>query len=176
MSMLLGFLGLFLVFAFLATVTQTYASPATITWTPASLADGSYDGSAKVDNGINKYVDVLVGGFITTGTSPTATNLILLYLYATWDNGTTFTAGVSGSDGGTPDAGEEQNLVLVTVIEVDGTNDHRYEYGPFSVASFFGGRMPEEWGLVVKNNSGAALNSAAGNHEAKYTGIEYDVT
>ncbi len=152
--------------------TITYATPVALTHTPASLGDGSFDGSLAVDNGTNLYLDALVGGFLTTGTSPTSGEAILIYLYGTWDNGTTYTAGMDGTDGDAPDAGEEDNLVLIKTIVVDGTSDHRYEWGPVSVASAFGGIIPEEWGIVLKNDSGVTLNATAGNHETKYTGIK----
>lgn len=153
-------------------MTTTHAAPTTITWTPASVADATWDFSANQDNDTAKGDDALVGGFITTGTSPTDGEKITIALAASWDDGTTYTAGVSGSDGGTPDTGEEDNLFILTVIEVDATSDHRYEFGPFSVADACGA-MPEHWCIGMKNDSGVALNSTAGNHEAKWTGIAY---
>ena len=150
-----------------------YATPAALTWTPASLASGSYDGSLAVDNSSNNYIDALVGGFITTGTTPTTAKRIDIYAYATWDGGTTYTAGMAGTDGDTPDTGEENQLVFLGSIATDATNDHRYEYGPFSIAGAFGGVMPEKWGLVAYHDTAVALNATTGNHEAKYTGITY---
>lgn len=160
----------------MATVTVTYATPVALTWTPASLASGSYDGSASVTNTSNKYVDAMIGGFITTGTSPTVNKIIEIYAYASWDGGTTFTAGMSGSDGGTPGTNEESQLILLTAIPTDATSDHKYEWGPVSIASAFGGTMPEDWGLVVYHDTAVNLNSTAGNQEAKYTGIKFDVS
>lgn len=155
-------------------LTILYATSTALTWTPASLANSSYDGSASVTNTTNKYIDVLVGGKITTGTTPTVDTLIQIFAYGSWDGGTTFTAGISGSDGGTPGTGEENLLKLVDVIKVDATSDHTYEWGPVSLAQVFGGLLPEDWGLVVYNGTGVAFNSTAGNFETKYTGVKYN--
>ena len=149
-----------------------YATSAALTWTPASLASGSYDGSLAVDNSSNLYIDALVGGFITTGTTPTTAKKIDIYAYATWDGGTTYTAGMAGTDGDSPDTGEEDQLVFLGSIATDATSDHRYEFGPYSIADAFGA-MPEKWGLVVYHDTAVALNATAGNQEAKYTGITY---
>jgi len=151
----------------------TYATPVALTWTPASLASGSYDGSLAINNGSDKYGDVTVGGFITAGTTPTSGKKIDIFAYGSWDAGTTYTAGMPGTDGGTPDTGEEDQLVHLGTIIIDGTSDHRYEYGPFSIAAAFGGIVPEKWGLAVYQDTAKALNATAGNHEAKYTGITY---
>ena len=155
-------------------ISIAYATPAALTWTPAGLATATYDGSGSITNTTNKYIDVLVGGFITTGTTPTVATLIQILAYGSGDGGTTFTAGMSGSDGGTPDAGEEGLLRLIEAIKVDATSDHRYEWGPVSLAQAFGGILPEDWGLVVYNNTGVAFNATAGNFETKYTGIKYN--
>lgn len=151
-----------------------YATASALTWTPESLANGSYDASAVVDNTSNLYADVLVGGKITTGASPSSGGVLTIYAYGSWD-GTNYTAGVSGSDGGTPNAGEESLIQLyrVATIVVDATSNHTYEWGPVSLAQVFGGVMPPKWGLAVYNGSGVALNATGGNHETKYTGVTY---
>jgi hypothetical protein len=48
-----------------------------------------------------------------------------------------------------------------------------YPIAPFSVAALFG-RMPRFWGLFISHNTGAALNSTAGNHVLQYVGIKFD--
>ena len=61
---------------------QSYGTATALTHTPASLATGTYDASAAVDNESNLYDDVIVGGFITTGTSPTTGKKIQIFLFA----------------------------------------------------------------------------------------------
>ncbi|HEY6924757.1 MAG TPA: hypothetical protein VI653_14885 [Steroidobacteraceae bacterium] len=158
----------------MATQTISYGTKTDLTWTPASLANGSYDFSAAIDNSTDLAVDGLVSGKITTGTSPTTGNTITLYLYGEDGNGQ-YTAGLSGSDGGTPGAGEQTQLPILTVIPVDSTSNHTYEYGPIAVAQFFGGILPRKWGVGCLNSTGVALNATAGNHVCSYQTVKYTV-
>ncbi len=135
------------------------ATAVAVIWTPESLADGSFDFSAEVSNRTNLDLDHIIGGTIKAGTTPTLNNTIDIYIAATFDGGATFSAGVSGSDGGTPGAAEEGQLILVKVIKVDATTAHEYEFGPISIASLFGGIMPSGWCIGCQNNSGVALNA-----------------
>lgn len=155
----------------MATETISYGTVTALTWTPASLATATYDFSAAVDNSSDLAPEALVSGKITTGTSPTSGNTITLYLYGEDGNGQ-YTAGLSGSDGGTPGAGEQTQLPILAVIPVDGTSNHTYEYGPIGVAQYFGGTLPKKWGVGCFNNSGVALNSTAGNHVCSYQTVK----
>lgn len=155
----------------MATSNLSYAASAAITLTLTSLADGSYRQSTAVDNGTNLYMDAHVGGSLQTGTSPTG-GTIEIYAYADID-GTLYTAGASGTDGAYTADGEEGLLKLLLVITPDTTSDQDYVWGPVSVASAFGGILPKKWGLVVANNSGAALNATGTNNTTDYYGIEF---
>lgn len=158
----------------MAETKSKYASAVALTWTPEGLGSSTYDASAAVDNTSNLYTDVLVGGKITTGTSPASGGVITIYAYGSWD-GTNYSAGISGSDGGTPGTGEEALIQLyrVATIAVDATSNHTYEWGPVSLAQVFGGVLPPKWGLVVYNGTSVALNATGSNHETKYTGLTY---
>lgn len=150
----------------------TYSAATAITWTPASVATGVYDASASVDNSSNLYEDVLVGGFNTTGTSPTNLKRIQIFLYASWD-GTVFSAGLAGTDGDAPDTGETTGLIgPIWVIDTDATSNHVYEWGPVSIAAVLGA-VPLKWGLCLLHDTAVNFNSTAGNHEAKYVGLKY---
>lgn len=147
-----------------------YASVA-LTWTPAALPTATYDASlAVVDDGAD---DVIVGGFFTTGTSPTTAKRIQVFLYASWNGGTTYSAGLAGTDGDAPDAGETGGLIgPIWVTDTDATNDHRYEWGPVSLVGVLG-VVPDRWGLVVQHDTGVNFNATAGNHEASYRPVKY---
>lgn len=154
-----------------------YGSVTTMTVTLASLANASKRESTAIDNYTsNLYLDVLVAGKVTTGTSPSATGRIDVYAYAKLDDGsgsTDYTAGATGSDAGiTLDTPETNNLIYLGSINNDSTNDQTYEFGPYSIAAAFGGSVPAKWGLIFDNQSGAALNSTSGNHAIKYQGIQ----
>lgn len=154
-------------------VTYSGAAGTAITLTLSSLANGSWRQSTVVDNTSNLYIDALVGGSVQTGTSPTANGTIDIYAYGQYDASGEYTAGASGSDGAYTADGEESQLKFVTSIIVDGTSDQDYEWGPFNIAPLFGGVMPQRWGLVVENNTGATLNATGTNNETAYTGIDY---
>lgn len=161
----------------MATLTINYAgaSGTAITWTLTSLANGSWRESSSVDNTTNKYVDALVGGSVQTGTTPTANTNIDIYVYGQYDGSAEFTAGATGSDAAYTADGEETLLRHIGSITVDATSDQDYEWGPWSVATAFGGVMPQRWGLVAENNTGSTLNATGTNNETVYTGIKYDV-
>lgn len=165
----------------MATTTINYDTPRTVTITYTSLADGGYRQSDAVDNSSYKYVDALVGGIVRIG-SPTADGTIAIYAYGSYD-GTEYTAGLTGSDGtitwgttGNTGADGYLNLPLLGVISVDGSDDDDYaRFGPYSVAQAFGGILPQKWGIVVKNSTGASLQGTQTSSECQYTGIKFDV-
>ena len=158
----------------------TTASPAnqsvvTHTITLASLATSSTlvagrEGTA-IDNGTDDAIDALVGGFITTGTTPTA-GQIEIWVYGTYD-GTSFSGGATGSDAAlTPQT--KTLLRLLTVVPTSATSNQKYTWGPFSVAAAFGGTMPRKWGIFVTHNTAVNLNSTGSNHEVKHTPVKYE--
>ena len=157
----------------MAVTKSTYATAASATITLTSLADGNWRQSAVVDNTSNLYLDAWLGGSIQVGTSPTDGNTISIYLYGTYD-GTNYTAGASGTDLAYTADGEETLLRLADVITVDATSDQDYVWGPVSVSSVFGNSppgIPSKWGVVVKNDSGAALNATGTNNEVQFVGL-----
>jgi hypothetical protein len=158
------------------TVSLQYATPITLTITLASLAsDTSLSAgraSAAVDNSSNQYIDFLVGGKVTTGTSPTASRQIEIWAYGSYD-GTTYSAGASGTDAAFSPGTEKPLMKLLQIIPTDNTSNRTYEWGPCSVAQAFGGTCPSKWGVYVVHNTGAALNATAGNHEVRATPIKY---
>lgn len=162
----------------MATTTLNYAATAGITCTMTSLANGSYRQSAVIDNSSAKFDDALIGGSIQTGTTPTAGGTIEIWAYGERDDGggtSQYTAGASGSDAAYTADGEEDELFPIYAITVDATSDQDYEFGPIAIARVFGGILPRKWGVVVKNNTGVALNATGTNNELRYTGIKHDV-
>jgi hypothetical protein len=152
-----------------------YAAAASITCTLTSLANGGYRQSASVDNTTNLYLDAFVGGRVQIG-AVTADGQIEIYAYGSWD-GTLFTAGLDGTDKtltfGTDGGVDSYNdLVPLGTVAVDTTDDNDdVEYGPFSIAAAFGGRVPPKWGIVIKNSTGIAFHATGTNNELKYRGV-----
>lgn len=173
----------------MATATINYHSTtdsADLTITLASLATSSSllagRESTVVDNTSNKYLDALVSGQITTGTSPTNNTTIAVYVYAPVDlNSSTFVypvataTALTGADAAaTFEATQRDQLKLGATITVNNTSDRKYSF-VFSVAALFGGVMPLKWGVWVTHSTGVNLNATAGNHWITYTGIKADI-
>lgn len=142
----------------------------THTFLDTTLANNEIGCTAAVDNSAtDKYfVDVLVGGKIQAATSSDGT--YDFYAVGSLDGGTTFSGGASGTDSEQSGVTVGHMMFLGAVV-VSGNNT--YEFGPWSVASAFGGVMPDQWAIVVDNNTGQAATAAA-NHEIHYLGIEYE--
>ena len=168
----------------MATTTINYSSNTTITCSVASVATSSTfvagQESNEIDNTTNKYMDALVQGKITVGTTPTANTNIAIYV---WGADTSLATTPIDVLDGTDSVETLTNtgilasaLKLGAIITVTATTSNvTYNFAPFSVASKFGGVMPKFWGLFVTHNTGVNLNSTSGNHAFSFNGIKYDV-
>lgn len=160
----------------MTTTTPSYGSKVTMTITLASLASDTSlvagRESTAVDNkDADNAVDCLVGGTVTTGSSPTTARQIEIWAYGSYDD-TNFSGSATGSDANlTP--GEKTLMKLLTVIPTVATSDKAYKWGPFSIAQAFGGTVPVQWGIYVVHNTGQNLNATGGNHEIEYFPIKY---
>jgi hypothetical protein len=160
----------------MTTATPVYGSATAMTMTLASLASSTSDAgreSTAVDNkDTDDAIDCLVGGKVTTGTSPVATRQIEVWLYGSY-NDTDFSGGASGTDAAlTPDF--KGLLRLLVIIPTSATSDKAYRWGPYSVAQAFGGTMPVRWGVWITQNTNVNLNATAGNHEVVYIPVKYE--
>lgn len=160
------------------TASPLLGTPASITMTIASLASDTNlvagRASTAVDNSSVDAIDFMVGGKVTTGTSPTASRQIEIWLYGSYD-GTSYAGGATGTDANlTPQASSKAALRLLTILPTSSTSNQLYTWGPFSVAQAFGGIVPYKWGVYIVHNTGVALNSTGGNHEVKYTSVKYE--
>ena len=167
----------------MATVTANYAADAQLTISLASLGSSSTfvagQESTVVDNSTNKYVDALLSGKVTVGTSPTASTQILVYVFSPINDTPTYPDVMDGSDSAETltSAGVGRGfLKLAAVLDVDSTtSDRTYAFGQVSVAQLFGGVLPQRWSVFVTHNTGVNLNATSGNHEISYQGVKYDV-
>lgn len=138
-----------------------------LTLTIASLANNSARQSTAVDNSSNVALDALVQLKIKSAASSTSsTGVVNVYAFGTADGGSTYTEGAGASDAAIT-LTSPTNLRLIGTINVV-ANSTTYYGGPLSVAAAFGGVLPEKWGIVIENKTGAALDSTAGNHAAFY--------
>lgn len=163
----------------MATAISDYTASATITITLASIATSSTwvagAESTVIDNTTNKFVDALVGGKITVGTTPTANTQIRVYVFNPIDSTPTYPDTMDGTDSVETLASVGVGrgfLKLGAVLDVDAaTSNIAYPFS-FSVAALFNS-MPSRWSLFVTHNTGVNLHATAGNHVIKYEGIKY---
>ena len=176
----------------MATVlTTTYDSTSSsnaITITLASLATSATfvagRESTVVDNTSNNFIDAIVSGQVTVGTSPTTAKQIVVYVYAplkvasgTFTYPLATTTALTASDAAaTFEIDQLNQLRFAAAANVIATSDRAYSFAPFSVAALFGGVLPLKWGLYVAHNTAVNLNATAGNHWFHYTGIKYTST
>jgi len=104
----------------------------------------------------------------SAGSATSATGSVNVYAYGTADGGTTYSDGASGTDGSIT-LTNPPNMKLIGVINVV-ANSTTYIGGPWSVAAAFGGIIPDHWGIVVENKSGATLDGSVGS--SFYQGIQ----
>lgn len=147
-----------------------------ITITLASLAASATVGrsSTAVDNTSNLFLDALVFGLIETGTV-SGDKQVLVYAYGTADGGSTYSGknganAISGTDAGFTRA-DPTDLKLIGVLPCP-TSSVVMSFGPYSIAQAFGGVLPDHWGIVLFNDTGAALSATAGNNKAWYQGVQ----
>jgi len=156
-----------------------YGSSSNLTITLASLAtDASLlvgRESSAVDNTSNLYVDYLLSGFITTGTSPTASKIIEVHVVGLMDD-STFPSVFDGTDSAeTVTAAVKANVCrLAASMDTTSASDVAYYFGPVSVAGLFGGVLPKKFVVFVTHSTAVNLNSTSGNHQITVTPVYYN--
>lgn len=168
----------------MATTTWNYAITATITMDLANLASSSTfvagRESSEIDNTTNKYIDALVQGSVSVGTTPTANTTITVYV---WGSDTSLATTAIDVLDGTDSAETLTNTGVLNALKLGAaifvpanTSDVAYPVLPFSVAQLFGGVMPKYWGLYVAHNTGVNLrNTAVNTNSFKFVGIKADI-
>lgn len=156
-----------------------YGSSSAVTITLASLANSSGSAllagqeSTAIDNTSNKYLDYLLAGKITTGTSPTDATRIQVFCVAMQDD-STWPDVFDGTDSAEAitNAGIKNSICKFAAdITITTTSNQAYPFGPVSVAQMFGGSMPKKFVVFVTHSTGVALNSTAGNHAIYITPV-----
>lgn len=154
-----------------STIKTAYPATSTValTLTLASLASDSTllagRASTAVDNTTNLDLDHLLAGAIATGTSPTVSTTIEVWVYsvASIASGTpTYVDSITGTDANkTMTSLNVKNSAMrfAALFTVDATTGRNYFLAPVSVASLFGGSLPPFWGVFVVQNTGVALNA-----------------
>jgi hypothetical protein len=159
-------------------IKNEYGSSAALTITLASLATSATRTAGRestaIDNTTNKYLDYLVSGKVTTGTSPTDNKQIDVWVYASFEDTPTYPDVFDGTDSAETATSEDVRnaaLLLAASVSTNNTSDRTYWIAPFSIAALFGGRMPKYFGVFVTHDTGVNLNATGGNHAFWQTGV-----
>jgi hypothetical protein len=154
-----------------STIQTKYGTEVTLTCDPSSLATSSTRVAGRESTAVNNTsvlaLDYLLGGKVTTGTSPTVSKQIDIYVYASFEDTPTYPDVFDGTDSAETVTSENVRnacLRLAAAIFVDATSNRTYYFGPVSIASLFGGNCPQYWGIFVVHDTAVNLHATAGNH------------
>ena len=171
-------------FADNANIKTAYADSVDYTITLASLATDSSlltgRESSAVTNASNLYIDALITGKVTTGTSPTASKEIDIFAVAcesyiagtptvTWPD---VFDGTDSAETITSTAIRDQICMPVAIMTTSSSSNIAYPFAAVSLVALFGA-MPIQHVLFVTHNTAVNLNSTSGNHKLSYTPYYY---
>lgn len=156
----------------MATSTQNFGTNTALTVTNLhSLANGSWWQSAAIDNGTVKghYAELFIT-ILTTTSAASAVGTIDVYMAGSTDAGTDYAGGASGSQGSyTPSTNDGAELTLIAALTCDATETSARTYKYHVVIN---GPLPEDFAIVIENNSGQALG--ASTNAVEYRLNKYD--
>ena len=131
--------------------------------------------STAVVNTSDLYIDYLLAGYITTGTTPTVNTLIEVWVYGSFDDTPTYPDAITGTDAAKTMTSADikaSGLKLAAQMLVSASSNIAYPFGPVSVASLFRGfTVPKRWGCFVTHNTAVNLHATGGNHVLTATGV-----
>lgn len=140
-----------------------------ITITLAGLSNGAAMQGAAIDNSSSLDDDALVELGIKTGsTGVSATGYVDVYVYGSANNGANYSGGATGADAVFTGALNIKRLGRIAAV----ANATTYTE-IFAVAQAFGGVLPQKWGVIVANQTGAALDGTEGSHLKVYQAVKY---
>ena len=135
--------------------------------------------STAIDNRTTLDLDHIISGKIRTGTTtPVAGRSINIYAYAPISNaaGTpTYPDSITGTDAAkTFTSANVQNSAVrfVASITIDVTAERDYFFAPVSIASLFGGSLPQFYGIFVAHDTAAPLSATGGACVLSYERIQ----
>ncbi len=150
----------------MATTNIKYSSFTQLTVTLNSLTSGSARQSNVLDNSSNLYLDILVGGGFKTASGSLGNNPVVNVWASGFTDGTNYGGSYGSNTLGGGDAAftmptNTGNLVLVAAVPINSSASAEY-MEPRSLASAFGGTLPQKVVIVVQNSTGLAFDSSAG--------------
>lgn len=147
-------------------IKSKFGTPTAMTITLASLATstaGVGRQSTMIDNSSVRASRLLIHAKVTTGTSPTASKAI--YVYILRSDATRRTDGAGASDAGLTVVTAQ----LIGVMPTSSASDTAYQ------GTFIVDEPGPEWGIAIVHDTAVNLNSTGGNHAVYYTAITPEV-
>lgn len=153
-------------------IRNAYPDHGDLTITLASLASDTNllvgRQSTEVVNTTTKFIDFLISGRITTGTSPTG-GTIEVWAVAAFDTlGTTYPDTVTNAGDlvrtWTNSVIKNSAAKLIYSVSPTTVNNISYPWSGISIAGLYNGTCPPRFVVYVTQSTGVALNSTASNH------------
>ena len=140
----------------MATIKQVVGSRTSLTTSALnSLASATFVSAGTITHNTNQPLDVLVEVTATPGTV-SGNKQLLVYAKASLDG----TNQTTGPETGTT-VTDEPNLYYVGTLPLNTNSTTQTKV--FSLAAAYGGLLPYASEIVVRNDSGAALNASGGS-------------
>lgn len=140
----------------MATVKQVVGTRTSLTTSALnSLASGTYVSAGTLTHNTNQPIDVLIEVTATPGTV-SGNKQLLVYAKASLDG----TNQTTGPETGTT-VTDEPNLYFVGALPLNTSSTTQTRM--FSLAAAYGGVLPYASEIVLRNDSGAALNASGGS-------------
>jgi hypothetical protein len=157
----------------MADLKLAYPAASNLTITLASLGSDTNlltgRESATIDNSSNLYLDYLISGKITTGTSPTASRSIEVSAVGSSD-GTNWPDVFDGTESAETITSADIKASVcryLAAMATSATSNVAYHFGPVSLAAAFGGVLPPKIVLFVTHSTAVQLNATAENHQIR---------
>lgn len=150
--------------SYAASAAVAFTSTVSLASSSTKLAGGE---SASVTNVVNKYLDFALSGILRVGTTPTTAKSMDICVVGTLNDTPTWPDVFDGTDSAETVTNQEIKDVICkpfqTISIVSTTSNVDYPYGPGSVASRFGGVIPNLFVAFVTHDMVAALNATQAN-------------
>lgn len=131
--------------------------------------------STGLSNASNKYLDELVAGLITVGTTPTASTYIEVHAVGALDDTPTYPDVFDGTDSAETVTSAAIKAAIcrpIGIMLVDATtSDRGYPFAPSGIRQLFGDALPPAHAIFVTHSTAVNLNATAANHYIKHTPV-----
>ena len=156
-----------------------YAASAAYTITLTGLATSSTllagRESTALSNTTNKYLDELVAGVVTVGTSPTASTFIEAHAVGALNDTPAWPDVFDGTESAETVTTANIKAAICRPVGIMAvgttTSDRAYPFSPLGLRQLFGDGLPPSHVIFVTHSTGVNLNATAANHAIYHTPV-----